>query len=347
MKSSIFIAILLLSLSGCTLCRRQQQSGGQKVLASRAIELKAMYHYRARTVSGHDENLSFGRDGIISAIYINEGETVKKGELLARLESESIKAHHDSMAFEVQKSRLKLSRYEKLLSIDDISQKEYNTAEKEYAQQLKLFDEFEELLQAGILKAPYSGIVVKRAKSEENHVKTGEVIIKLADFKTNHVEFKVPKREIPLIEITQEIYFSFKKNRKRDYPISIDNEEMRSFQNDNEVLVQAQFKALSDTTINAAIKTGEGEVSIKTNVPIGCTIIPRDALTTASNGVQEMVWVIKRRNNTIHKATIQIVGLYGHNQVMVLGLKPKEILVRQPSGSLKENQKIQFYFEEE
>ena len=97
MKKKIFFAMLTFSISFFIGCTKKVNEKSNGVIPVKVIQLTKEKVHRAINVSGifttNDETyLSFKTGGIVKSIYVNEGDFVKKGQLLAVLELNEIQA---------------------------------------------------------------------------------------------------------------------------------------------------------------------------------------------------------------------------------------------------------------
>jgi len=97
MKNKILLLILILSFTTYFGCSSKKEQKTNDVIPVKVMKLKKEKVHRAVNVSGifttNDETyLSFKTGGIIKSILVNEGDKVKKGQILAALELNEIKA---------------------------------------------------------------------------------------------------------------------------------------------------------------------------------------------------------------------------------------------------------------
>jgi membrane fusion protein (multidrug efflux system) len=144
--------------------------------------------------------LSSEISGRIVAIHIEEGDTVRKGDLLVQLNDLDIKSQLQKSLAQIAVTQKKLDRLKKLLEVKGVSQEEYETFEAELA----VLKADEAYLQSQILKtkilAPFNGVIGLRNVSEGAIVNQNTPVVSIVQMKPVFVEFNVPNTSIQFIK---------------------------------------------------------------------------------------------------------------------------------------------------
>ncbi len=132
--------------------------------------------------------------GKVTRILFKEGEQVSEGTLLVKLNDADLQAQLLKTRAQLKLSEQKLERLRKLLSINGISQEEFDMQDNE-AQSLKADEAY---LQAQIAKtsvtAPFSGIVGLKNISEGSYVNASTPIASMVQMSPLYVEFSIPEK---------------------------------------------------------------------------------------------------------------------------------------------------------
>ncbi len=165
--------------------------------------------------------------GNVSAIYITEGDWVKKGQILARLEH----PNYIEMQQELQQSvseleylKIEFERKERLYEEEISSAREYQKARSEYYStqskinglkaKLKLLDMDVNKIVAGELyatvpvKSSIDGYVGEVLISIGGFIDPGKDMFHITDNTKTHVDFRVYEKDIYKIRIGQKAYFT-------------------------------------------------------------------------------------------------------------------------------------------
>lgn len=147
-------------------------------------------------VSDKQAELSFLASGVITKLYVSENEPVKKGQLLASIDSsiqaQAVQSYKDARDIRLRQKELfenEKKSNSKLLGGDDsynIKLREYeealSQAEASYQAQLSLLSNY-------YIYAPFDGTVVKLSKKEGETATPGVPVITIADL--NDIVFEV------------------------------------------------------------------------------------------------------------------------------------------------------------
>ena len=148
-------------------------------------------------------SLSFSLSGIVERVAVAEGQKVKKGQLLATLNSATMQN-----AYNISQSTLKQAQdaYNRIASlhekgsITDIKFVEVETA----LEQAKAMEAISKKnLEDTKLYAPSAGIIAKRSLEEGSNVMPGMAAFKLVSINEIDVKISVPENEIGSIAIGQ------------------------------------------------------------------------------------------------------------------------------------------------
>jgi RND family efflux transporter MFP subunit len=159
--------------------------------------------------------------GDVLELTVREGQAVKQGEVLARIDTRYLKATLDSQEAALEKARAdlalaKLNRdnSEAMLKEHFISQNAYDSAASAYSADLATVKAAEAQValarlawQDAVVRAPFSGTVVQRLVQPGERVDVDGGIISLVDL--SHMEFQAlaPASEIPSVKVGQVAHF--------------------------------------------------------------------------------------------------------------------------------------------
>lgn len=132
--------------------------------------------------------------GLVRSIHFEEGQPVKKGALLLKIEDSELKAQIAQTQSRHELARLNLARSENLRQTQSTTQADVDRARTEFtATQAEL-----ELLQVRLarteLRAPFDGVAEARTISPGDYVSPQSIITTVNDLSRLKVEFQVPER---------------------------------------------------------------------------------------------------------------------------------------------------------
>ncbi|MGL4851472.1 MAG: efflux RND transporter periplasmic adaptor subunit [Phocaeicola sp.] len=153
-------------------------------------------------------DLAFETSGKVVDIFFQEGATVRKGDLLARINDAPLQAQLRKLEAELELLENRIFRQKALLTREAISQETYEIIETDKE---KLIADIE-LVKANIaqkeLRASFDGVIGLRNISEGAFATTGTTIAKLIKTKPLKLEFSYPERYSNLIKSGTKIDFT-------------------------------------------------------------------------------------------------------------------------------------------
>ncbi len=155
-----------------------------------------------------NSNLASEVSGVVNALYAKEGQAVKKGDVLLKLESAILeakikaeKATLDAMLFEQTKQKKDLERSTVLLKRKSLSQSSYDTTfytlealNSKIDSQKAQLDSMMIELQKKTIVAPFDAIVVKRDVDIGEWVAVGSSVFTIVDPKSIEARINIPSR---------------------------------------------------------------------------------------------------------------------------------------------------------
>lgn len=132
--------------------------------------------------------------GLIREILFTEGQVVKKGSVLVRIDDAELRAQLAQVQARYHLAELNVARSENLSETNTIPQSETDRARSEFASAKAELALLQTRLEKTQVKAPFDGIVGGRVVSPGDYVTTSTVITTLDDLSRLKVDFQVPER---------------------------------------------------------------------------------------------------------------------------------------------------------
>ena len=202
---SLFLSILLVGCNGTK----------EEYASNRAVSVKVMEIESAEALSHHDfigtveesfaSSLSFSISGNIEQVFVSEGDPVKNGQILARLDEKVMQnAYNAAKASSVQAQDAfnRLTSLHEKGSLPEIKYVEVQT-------QLEQAKSMEQIagknLKDCTLYAPFSGVIAQRSADIGINVLPGVQVFKLSKIEAVDIKIAVPENEISSIMIGQPV----------------------------------------------------------------------------------------------------------------------------------------------
>lgn len=221
---SLLALILLLLLGGCgeekSEVLRSEPPAVPVLLGevtTRKVEL--VLEQVGTLTARHDVTLRSESEGRVVEIAFREGQPVRKGEVLVRLDAARIRARIVNVEAQISElgARLEnklrtLERKRPLLEKKLISQLQFDNLETEIAEvraqiaqaRANLVGE-EVRLADTVIRAPFDGVAGVRTLSPGDHLKVGDPLLTVVDLDPLEISFQVPEKFKPKFSLGQTV----------------------------------------------------------------------------------------------------------------------------------------------
>lgn len=157
-------------------------------------------------------DLSFETSGKIVEINFEEGTSVKKGQLLAKVNDRQLQAQLQRLVSQLKLAEDRVFRQDALLKRDAVSKEAYEQVKTDLA----TLNADIEIIKANIelteLRAPFDGVIGLRQVSIGTYASPTTVVAKLTKITPLKVEFSVPERYAKQIKKGTNLNFSVEGN---------------------------------------------------------------------------------------------------------------------------------------
>lgn len=303
------------------------------ITESFVCQIRSQRHIDVRTLEG----------GFIEEILINEGQAVKKGDVLFRILPTLYKAKLDAENARASIAQQKYKYTQKLAEDKVVSQNELSLQKAEMDEALAKAKFAAAELNFTNLTAPFDGIVDRLLLREGSLVKEGDILTTLADNSTMWVYFNVPEKYYLH-------YMATRKEREADDKIELVLADGQTFPEPGKIgAIEADFnnengniKFRADfPNPNGLLRHGQTGV-IKILRPLkNVLVIPQR--TTFEILDKTYVWVVDEES-IAHQTLITIK--YELEDIFVIGsgLKPTDKIVLEGVREVEDRAKVEYTF---
>jgi membrane fusion protein (multidrug efflux system) len=296
------------------------------------------------TLTGNEQaRVAAGAAGKVIATYVERGQFVKKGAILARLDTRTVRAQAQEAAAQVASLRaqraqtdLDCERTQRMFDKGAIAKADYDRARTacetsrfavtaaEARQAL-----YGEALRDSQIRAPFSGMVVERHVSPGEYLRPDSPVATLVDVDRLRVELTVPEAELANVEPGMEVRFHAASGRERVGKVRYIGPSVREQTRD--AVVEAEVE-------NAAHDLRPG-MFVTATLALGEQTLPGvPEAAVAKDGTSRRVFVVVE--GRVEERLVS-VGERQDGIVPVLdGVKPGERIVAQLSPDVRDGVRV-------
>lgn len=282
---------------------RENASAGREPLNVNAQIVKYetltdMFRTKGVLLPDEEVNLSFETSGKITGIHFQEGTSVKKGQLLAKMNDKPLQAELKKLEAQIPLAEDRVFRQKSLLAKDAVSQEAYESVVTE----LDKLNADIELIKARIeqteLRAPFDGLIGLRLVSEGTYVTTSTIVSTLTKIKPLKVEFSVNEAQANYIKPGLKLDFTAGTDMLHKYAAKVYAVESRL----DEKTLTLKARGMYDNA-DGKLKPGNSvNVEIKMNEYDNALVVPsialvaemgRDIAYVYKNGIAKQIVIVK------------------------------------------------------
>lgn len=156
-------------------------------------------------------------NGIVLSINVEVGDTVKEGDVLAVLESDTQKLRLQSASANYQKSLHNYNRAKSLLSKGLVNQESVDNLKFETLSLKTSLDQAQMDVEFTKITAPISGVITKRSIKKGNLIQPNTAVYQIVNFDSLQAVINVPENKWGLFEVGLSVVFNFTSMDKTFY----------------------------------------------------------------------------------------------------------------------------------
>ena len=342
------LVISSLLLSGCS--EEQAPVTIKPVVQPALVEVVAFQAEQTLSFNGvvraaERADLSFRTGGLITNILVNEGDAVKKGQLLAQLDDRDAKTALASASLEFQDSRDALSRGKAVFEKSKaISQSDLDTLTTQYSLAKNKVENAKRNLEYTSMTAPFDGIIGRKWVESHSQITANTPALTLHNLSDLEVVINLPYQVMlsGLNRTNAEAELTAIPNKT--FPLTL-----RSYATDPDPISQTYaivlgfnktdgMRILPGMTVKVTPEQANDNQAEKKTLTIPLTAI------VASNTGSQFVWVVNQDNH-VEQRPITLGPLLKDRAVVNSGLKAGERVIIAGASSLTKGVEVQPYTE--
>lgn len=270
--------------------------------------------------------------GILKEVYVEEGDAVKAGQIIAKIEEDQYRIEADRAKASMDRLFNDFQRNKELFNKSLIAAESFQNSQYEYESQKSAYELASLNLDYTSIKSPISGVISERFVKAGNMITTDQQIYRVTDFDPLQAILYIPEHEMPKI----------KKGQKAQ--LQVDALPGQLFEGHVERIspvvdpLSGTFKAtVFITETKDVLRPGMfGRVKIVYDTRQNAQMIPKSAII--SEDLAHSVYVIV--DSLAFKKQIKTGYTNGLNIEVIDGLLDGETVVTVGQGSLQDSSKV-------
>ena len=328
-------------LAGCSEEQPQQTEAVPRPVKTMVIggaDASGVRSFPARIAAAARADLAFRVSGTVQDLSVKEGDRLKQGDLVARLDPTDYQIVVDDRQATFDKAEKNFDRGKQLVDSGAISRLDFDRMEAEYKTSRANLNTARQDLAYTELKAPFDGIIATRLVDRFEEVQAKQTIAVLQNVDMLEVKFDIPESIIRGIRASGEeqrkeevrnnikVVANFQEQPGREYPLTFKelstkaDAKTQTFEATYLMKQWEQGMVLPGMTANVTVdlsQYGSGEITF--TVPVSAVV--------GDYKLDPQVWTVDESGMTVSPRTVKVGRLVGDGIEVLEGLEPGARLV--------------------
>lgn len=279
-------------------------------------------------------------NGILSQVYVTEGQTVNKGQMLAKIDDGGLSQQLAQLQIQTDLAKTTYERQKRLWDQNIGSEIQYLQAKSNYEAQEKAVKQLQQQIAKTVVTAPFSGTIDDVITEQGSVVAAGQSqLFRLVNLNNMYIETEVPERYIEDVTKGKHVVVEF--------PVLGKTIE-------TQVRQAGDFINPSNRTFKVEVGIPNSENNIKPNLTAKLKIndytnneailIPQSVISENAEGEQYIYTVSDKDINNvgIAKKTIITTGKTQGDVIEVLsGIENNTEIIKEGARSVKDGQSVE------
>lgn len=200
-KNLVILILTIVLFSGCINSEEEiEQKPSVKVV--KILDLKnsgnfaRTFTYPSEVYAFQDSSLAFEVNGKIVKFYYKEGQKVKKGSVIAKLDDAIYKANYNAARANYNQALIDYNRYKKLLESKSVAKVQFEKQRQNLQLTKAAIQVAKKNLDETKLLAEFDGVLAKKMVNDFARVTAKQAIVRLQDNSSYKIKFFVPESDI-------------------------------------------------------------------------------------------------------------------------------------------------------
>ncbi len=308
-----------------------------------ALQLKPQHFKHYVKVQGDvttDQNIVIYPEfsGILENIYVKEGEEVKKGQKLAKIDDGGQSNQLKEMQAQQELAKTRFERQERLWKENIGSEIQYLEAKTAFEQINNSVEQMKRQLNKSIIYAPFDGKIDDIITDQGQVVSPGQnAIFRILNLEAMYVSANVPENYVSNIKVGTEAIVNLRALNK-----SFVGEVSQVSSNISETNRNFRVRVSIPDSIDYVKPNLIATVRLNDYTSKNAVVIPENILQENASG-ESFTYALQMENDSIGKANFRElkVGRHYQGQIEVLqGLQAEDIVVTEGARTIKKEDKV-------
>ena len=321
-----------------------------KTMVIAGVDAAGARSFPARIAAAQRADLAFRVPGTVKELPVKEGDRLKEGGLVARLDPTDYQIVVDDRQATFDKTDKNYERGKELVGSGAISRSDFDRLEAEFKNAQAALSAATQDLAYTELKAPFEGIIATRLVDQFEEVQAKQAIAVLQNIEMLEVKFDVPESIIRSIRAGEKVqsmdardrvkvFASFQDQPGREYPLTFKeiatkaDAQTQTFEATYLMKQWEKGTVLPGMTASVTVDfSGFIDRGISFTVPISAVV--------GDYKLDPRVWTVDEASMTVSPRPVKVGRLLGDGIEVLEGLEPGALIVTAGTPFLVEGMQV-------
>lgn len=350
MKKLVPILAVLLVISSCGKNEQQAPPQGPAPFPVQTVNTQdatVYQEYTARIEGQQNVEIRSKVNGFIEKIYVDEGQVVKKGQILFKLETQSLNQDGSAAKAMVQAAQVEVDRLKPLVDRQIISSVQLETAKAKLAQAKSAYGSIAANIGYGTIYSPVNGVVGSLPYKAGSLVNPNSEMPLTTVSDTKNVRAYFTMNEKQLLFFNKTFNGATTTEKLKSVPevslLLVDNSEYD--QKGKITAINGLMNATTGTTeFRAEFTNPQGILRSGSSGVVRLPIVSKDVVLVPQNAVfevqgKQIVYVVGK-DNKVKATIIETNGTSDLNYIVTSGITNGDVVVIEGTSKLREGMEI-------
>ncbi|UKM65974.1 efflux RND transporter periplasmic adaptor subunit [Flavobacteriaceae bacterium GSB9] len=278
-------------------------------------------------------------NGILTHVYVKEGQRVSKGQLLAKIDDGGLSQQLAQLQIQADLAKTTFERQKRLWDENIGSEIQYLQAKSNYESQKETVNQLKEQIAKTKVRAPFSGTIDDVITEQGSVVAAGQTpLIRLVNLKDMYIETNVPESYISNVTKGKNVVVEFPVLGEK---VETEIRQAGDFINPDNRTFKIEVGIPNDTKNIKPNLTAKIQINDYTNKK--AILVPQSIISENANG-EQYVYTLKNKNGNNEGVASRVIVKTGKTQGDVIeiidGVSNGTEIIKEGARSVKDGQTV-------
>ena len=279
-------------------------------------------------------SLSFQVTGQVAKVYVTEGQQVKKGQLLAVLNTDNLQSAYNASLASLKQAEDAYKRLESLYNQQSLPEIKFVEVQTKLEQARSMERISAKNLKESKLLAPFDGVIEERDIEPGENVLPNQPVFTLLNTQGVKVKVSVPENEISSVQVGDQAIVEIGALQNAEFQSTVVERSMLAHPVSHNYEIKLRVESDSASKIIPGMVCG---VSLQQDLK-PAIVLPNNAVLVSNSG-ERFVWVVSN-SSVASRKTVKIGDLTDNGLVITEGLSDGDRVIVNGGYRVSEGMKV-------